>query len=315
MRSTVFHLAIAGTALFGVSAASADIAPGEYLMVVDSTNERLVLFDSYDGSLVEENFLDISGALPDELNSFTPKHAIQVDDEIWVTDQPEDRVDRFSIDGEYLGSVGGELGGLSNVRGMSYIDGLVHVANAGSGNNAPGESIVQIDPQSSQIVSSFQVDGSPWMPLATDDGMFVSFSGSETRIEEYSTTGQSLGIFHEGGDADGFQQIAHASEGGLWAASFFGDLSTRGIYRYDDDGNQVDFFDPGFPRGVHELGNGDVMWTDFIGVDVLDPATGESTLIFDDGSFQFIDTLVLPSPGALAALGIAGLVGRGRRRR
>jgi len=313
MKRTLINLVL-GT---GIAVSFAGVAQGaDYRMVVDSGNDRVLLFDGFDGTLVNDNFIDIAGSLPDGMVSSTPKHALQVGDEIWITDQLRDRIDRFSLDGSYLSSIGGEVpgGGLDNIRGMGMIDGSVYVANAGSNNDAPGQSLVQINPNTGDIIGNFSVDGSPWTPLAWDGNIAVSFSGgSDSRIELYDFDGDSQGIFHQG-QANFIQQINPSSSGGMWAAAFSG-LSTRGIYEYDADGNQVNFWNLGAARGVNELGNGMVMWADGAGVDILDPSTGVSTTIFDDGSFQYISTLTLPAPGALGLLALAGVAGGRTRRR
>ena len=78
----------------------------------------------------------------------TPRAAIQVNNEIWVTDQGPNvnAIFRFDHDGGFLGRIGGNTagGGLSNVRGIRFIDGVVYAVNAGTDNGAPGPSIVRI---------------------------------------------------------------------------------------------------------------------------------------------------------------------------
>lgn len=73
---------LAGLATFGNAA--------EYLMIPDSsstTGRRVMLFSPIDGSLVSPNFINLNALT----GASTPKHALQVGGEIWVSDQVADR--------------------------------------------------------------------------------------------------------------------------------------------------------------------------------------------------------------------------------
>jgi len=61
-------------------------------------------------------------------------------------------------------------------------------------------------------------------------------------------------------------------------------------------------------RGVIELGNGSVMWTNGAGFWV------GGDLVFDGGSGRYLSMLTIPTPSGLAVLGVVGLVGVRRRR-
>jgi hypothetical protein len=135
--------ASAVAALTGLASSVHAGNPLGFLVVPDSTNDVIVTFDPFDGSLINSNYID--------LNQFdttgTPKHALQVGNEIWVSDQIRDRIDRFSLAGGYLSTIGGNVagGGLDNIRGMAVVGNEVWVTNAGTNNDAPGDSIVRID--------------------------------------------------------------------------------------------------------------------------------------------------------------------------
>lgn len=290
-----------------VATAAVEAGSTQYLMVVDSGNDRVMLFDPFDGSLVEETFIDIAGNLPGDLTSGTPKQAIQVDDQVWISDQLRSRIDRFSIEGDYIDSIGGgETDGMSNIRGLMRVGDTVYVANNGTANDAPGQSILTLD-LDGNITGNFAVSGSPWSPIVWGDNLLLSFSGAGSRIDEISFDGQVVGTFHQG-SANFIQQINANSLGGVYAAAFSG-LTTRGIYQYDADGAQVNFWNVGPARGVHELGNGLVLWADGVAVDVLDPATGVTVSVFDGaGSFQFISPLEIPDSGIVGDLNGDGVV-------
>ena len=123
-----------------------------FLMVPDSVSDRILLFDPVDGSLVNNNFID--GSEDTGLGIFsTPINAIQVDSEIWVSDQIADAIFRFDLQGSYLGVVGdndgdGDTDGLDNIRGIEYANGLIYVKNSVTDNDAPGnaEDVVDYNP-------------------------------------------------------------------------------------------------------------------------------------------------------------------------
>lgn len=101
-----------------------------FLMIPDSVSDRIVLFDPDDGSLVDDNFID--GSDETGLGIFqTPLNAVQVNQEIWVSDQVADAIFRFDLQGNYLSIVGdndgdGDTDGLDNIRGLEFINGLVY---------------------------------------------------------------------------------------------------------------------------------------------------------------------------------------------
>ena len=65
-------------------AISSEAKAADFLMIPDSQSDRVLLFDPVDGSLVNDNFVDGTGLFT------TPLNAIQVNQEIWVSDQVED---------------------------------------------------------------------------------------------------------------------------------------------------------------------------------------------------------------------------------
>ncbi|MEM6401184.1 MAG: hypothetical protein AAF757_13270, partial [Cyanobacteria bacterium P01_D01_bin.116] len=71
-----------------------------FLMIPDSVGDRILLFDSNDGSLIDDNFID--GSETGDGIFQTPINAIQVNQEIWVSDQVADAIFRFDLQGNYL---------------------------------------------------------------------------------------------------------------------------------------------------------------------------------------------------------------------
>ena len=119
----------------------AGAAPPKYVVVVDSGNDGLSLVDSTSGAMVNAAWVRYSDWGLDA-TSGTPKDAIRVGNQLWVSDQLQDAIHRFSLSvahPEYLGTISG---GIDNIRGLECRDGVVFVSNAGSNNGAPGPSIM-----------------------------------------------------------------------------------------------------------------------------------------------------------------------------
>src|SRR5688572_10118276 len=106
-------------------------------MITDWTSDRVMLFSEVDGSIVNLDFLLDDAGVGYNWNS--PRDALQVGNEIWVSDQISDSVTRFTTAGVFIADI---TGGMDNIRGMCFANNKVYVSNAGSGNGAPGNAIV-----------------------------------------------------------------------------------------------------------------------------------------------------------------------------
>lgn len=286
-----------------VLAASAGVAFGQtYIMGVDSTNDAIHLFDANDGSLVQQSFIDL---VP--FNAGTPKHALQVGNEIWVSDQLRDNIQRFDLTGAHLGTIG--VDGLDNIKGMEVVGNQVWVTNAGSNNNAPGNSIVFIDIATQSISGSVATNGSLF-DLMNFNGQVLGSNITTENLELYDLNGNYVGDFHvsDGVSSIDFpQQLALRANGNVLAAGF---SPPSGVFEFDPFGNSLGIVagqDLG-TRGVIELGNGSIMWTNgggfFVGSDS----------VLSDVSGQYLSLVVIPTPSGLAVIGLCGLLGARRRR-
>lgn len=277
-------------------------ANAQYVMMADSTNNRMVLFNPFDGSLVNSNYFGLAGG--------TPVHALQVNNEIWVSEQIGDRIARFDVFGNSLGAI---TGGLDNIRGMGLVNNTVYVTNAGTQNGAPGAAVVMFDTAGNNM-GSFSTVGtapSPFGILAYRDDILVSSSSANDDIHQFSLTGASLGTFHNTTNLNFAEQMAYATNGDILVAGF----SSNNIVRLDaNDGSLLGSFTASGARGVYQLGNGNIMWTSGTGAFVFDVNTGGNTLIYSGGG-RYLDFLAIPTPGAAAAMGLAGLAFGARRRR
>ena len=245
-----------------------------YLMMPDSTNDVLVLFNSEDGALVNGNYFALAGG--------TPVRALQVENEIWVSEQIGDRVSRWSSTGQFLGQIGGQVpgGGLDNIRGIERIGDLVYVTNSGANNDAPGNAVVVFD-LTGTWVSQFSTVGFAPSPFAVlpygNDELLVSSSSANDDVHRFTLAGLSLGTFHNSNALNFAQQMNYAHNGDILVAGF----SSNTVVRLDPvTGDVISSFAASGARGVVQLDNGNILWTNSAGAHVFDPDVGTSTLVY-----------------------------------
>ncbi len=244
MRSMAAAMVVAaGTAAMGQT----------YLMVPDSLRDVVMLFDPTDGTLVNPAWINLVGLAPSQ----TPIAAIEVDDEIWISDQLADMIYRFTKDEFAPQHLGNISGGMDNIRGIVRVGDTVYVTNAGLNNGAPGNGVVMIDVATRAVIGSFP-SGSPFDILPFGANLLVNDIGSAARkIDEFTTGGSHVRVFATGPNFP--EQMTYNAAGNILVATF---SSPIGIFEFDTNGSQVNFYAVGTGnRGVHELGNGDILLT------------------------------------------------------
>ncbi|MEM8679762.1 MAG: hypothetical protein AAGF97_10460 [Planctomycetota bacterium] len=302
-------------------------ALGQFLMIPDSSADSIGLYSPVDGSLIDANF--IVDANNDETYNFsTPKEAIQVGNEIWVSDQIEDAVFIFDLAGNYLTKIGQDTMGnatgvFDNNRGLAFANGTVYVSNSGSSNGAPGDAIVTVDPATKMATGNFVVTD-PTTGDVTDPFDVALYEGDLLITDiNAGTNGDGIDLValdgsyisrlvsSDGVDGIDFPQQASAkqSDSNFVVAGF---SPPDGLYEYDSMGTELAYFPGTAQRGVFELQNGNYLYTGGAGTFVLDPATG-GTMMVGAGS-QYISPLTIPEPrGAWLALGMSAVLLTRRR--
>ena len=309
MNRAILCVAVVGLAA-GLASAQSRGEGDCTLMIPESTNDRVMLFDSFDGSLINNNWIDLAPA-----GASTPINAVQVGEEIWVSDQVADSIFRYSLDGStHLGTISG---GMDNIRGIEWVGNTVYVSNSGTGNGAPGKAVITIDVGTQSINGSFLVGpggtGDPFDVLDYFGNLLVNDIAGDD-IETHGTNGVFMSTFHSSDGTTGIdfpEQMTRTAGGTVLAGGF---STPAGIYEYDQAGNQINYWDVGASvRGVHQLGNGNILFTDGDGVHVLDINTGLITDSILGVSARYAECVV-PAPGALSLVGLAGLAAFRRRR-
>ena len=273
-------------------------------MVPESTNDRVMLFDAFDGSLINADFIS-EGVVGDVMA--TPIEAQLVGNEIWVTDQLNDVVNRFSADGSsFLGAISDVS--LDNLRGFEVLGGTAYVAGI------DGVHRIDVATQSYLGLNAYRGDDSSIFDVYNFGGdLYVS----NNTLQDIDIIDLSGNLAQTVVDSDGVsgidfpEQIAGLDNGNFMVAGF---ISPSGVYEFTTEGDDLGIIagaDAG-PRGAYELGNGNIMYTNGSGVFVFDVNTGGLTQVAS-GSARFITELV-PAPSSATLLALAGMCATRRRR-
>jgi hypothetical protein len=260
-------------------------AQQSFLLIPDWDNDRVCAFSPVDGSLINANFIPTNRDLFD-----SPKHALPTPSgTILVSDQLKDAIHEFDGFGSYIRTVANlPNNGIDNIRGMAIREGKLYVT-VGSGTYQNTIQRFNLDGTGQETFIGANLD-SPFAIYFRENDMLISNSRNPALIRQFDLNGAFLGQW--GGTTIRFpQQITRRrSNGNLLVAGF---SPSTGVYEFDAAGNQVAYYAVGAPRGVYELQNGLIMFTDGAGVKVFDPNAPNpaSTVqtIFSPGNFQYIE--------------------------
>ncbi|MCL4838259.1 MAG: IPTL-CTERM sorting domain-containing protein [Thermoanaerobaculia bacterium] len=277
--SRVVRFSLCGAVFAALAVCLAAAVPAQVLMMPDSTNNRLVHFSPVDGSVVNPNVFALAAG--------TPLHAMQVGQEIWVSEQVGDRISRWDATGTFLGAVGAPpTGGLDNVRGMALLGGVIHITNSGTNNTAPGNAVVRFDTAGTNLGSftTAALAPSPFGILEHPSGMLVSSSSANDDIHAFTLAGASAGTFHNSTSLNFAEQMDYALNGDVLVAGF----SSNNVVRLDPTtGALISSFAASGARGVAQLANGNILWSNGSGAHVYNVSTGTSTQVYTGGGRYF----------------------------
>lgn len=258
----------------------------EQIAVIQSPH--VLILDAMTGDIVNASFIEMD-------NPGTPKGIIQVGEEIWISQQVGNRVDRYNLQGEFISSISG---GLGNIRGLGIVNNSeVWVTNAGTQNGAPGNAIVRFDFDGNNLgfFMTTPESTSPFDVVDNGNGeVYISYSTSNN-IERRDYSGNHLGNIVPTGVVSFIQQLHITQNNDLLAGVFSNNASgnNQGIYRFNiSNGNILNYYSQSGLRGVRELGNGNILFTNNSGIHRLNVSTGVATLL-SAGSAQFIGGVLL----------------------
>lgn len=255
--------------------ALAAVAPAQYVTTYDTATDRLVMFNPADGSLVGTTIFQVSNTVQ--------VSAIDVNGQIWVSEQTGDRVVRYDANGNVLGVIGPTFvgGGLDNIRGMVFSNGVVYVTNDGANNGATADSLVAFDAAGNHLQTmALSNTTSPFAVIPFQGDLLVVASDDTTTddVHRYTTAGVSVGTFHNSTAIDFGHQGVLASDGNVWVATFTSDTLVK--LDATNGANVLQTIPASGARGVCELLNGNMLWTNGSGVWLYDVVTTTSTLVF-----------------------------------
>ena len=300
-----FVASLAGALALSVSALARGL-----LLVPDSLADVVLGFDPYDGTYVGE-------VIPRYAGFQTPINAIDsTRGTIYVSDQVSDAVFEFDYSGNYIRTITNlASSGVDNIRGIAIRDGYLYVTcGAGTWNNTVQR--FDLDGGGRSTFASTNLS-SPFDVYFRENDVLVSNSSSDD-IEWFDLNGGYLGKFVDStgvGNVNFPEQIARRANGNVLVAGFSPPI---GVYEYDPEGVLLRFYAFGNGnRGVYELGNGDIMFTDGNNVYRIDSGTGSLVVLKSGGSFRFIDWSPVPEPNSIAGLAFAltGVLAMRRKRR
>ncbi|MCB9914871.1 MAG: hypothetical protein H6828_06930 [Planctomycetes bacterium] len=250
------------------------LAGAQTLMIPDSTADTVMLFSAVDGSLINPVFIDLTTATPAPA---TPIEAIEVGNEIWISDQLADTVFRYTSDGTtFLGTA---TVGRDNMRGIELIHGSVYVTNSGTGGAGYGD-VCKEYATDGTLLNTFPV-GDPFDVIDNGGELLIANIADES-LDRYAYDGTFIAKLHDSDGVTGIdfpEQLVRRANGNILAAGF---SPPAGVYEYDQAGTQLNYWDTSTLaglRGVAELDNGMLLITSGGGVYTLDPGTGATTLI------------------------------------
>lgn len=243
-----------------------------YLLVSESSNNSVMLLDFATGNLVMPDFI------PPQSNISVLKQARQSPrSTISISDQTGDVILDYDTTGSLIGifapSIGPHSGILQNVRGHDYkpYDNNLLVCNAQGGNF---NRVVEFDSLGNYLGQFFPDNSGgllgPFDILVRTNDVLVTGSTSSA-AHRYDHNGSYLNDF-----ATNIlfpQQMVEFPNGNIGISSFG---SSGGLKIYDENGNLVNEFNSvSGLRGVHYLGNGNIIVTNSAGVHEINGTTGD----------------------------------------
>jgi subtilisin family serine protease len=276
---------------------------GGVLLVPNQTTGAVMAFDQQTGELLDEEFIPWHQFDPDRDSpfSYSPIHLLPnaTGDGFLLSDQLRWVITEYDLAGNFrrvFAPTTGERGEIiGNIRGMSWSPWGTLLVTVASGDNA--DSIVELDADGDYL-GTFIPPGldeldSPWYVLPREGDILVSASGSEA-IHSFALDGTTANDRFAG--LNWPAQLVELDNGNILTVNWSGG-DGPGVREFDRDGNLIGRYvaSGSSYKGVHELGNGNLLVTTSTGVHEID-RVGE---VFDTkasgiGTARYITHVRLP---------------------
>ena len=335
--------------LAGLTIVANAFASEPLILIPDSLRDRVSAFRASDGSVVNLDFIPKDGRLVLPMQAVgTPWGTILVIDagnvaNVSGTDEvrlDDDAILEYDLNGQYIRTLvtglqvtGGQVKGLGeSFQGICVIGSTVYftycdtLCSGCSPAQMPGDqnAVWRIDADGTGLQVVCDAQSNPGLgvlrgitPIGPEPGFFlVADSGGDDL--KYLGTDCAAFTWHDSNGANGIdfpQQICVLDpnfptpfpDAAVVVAGF---SQPSGLYLYDAYGVELfPYSVPTSPRGVHQLDNGEWIYTGGTMVRALNPITGVDRLIVDvvgpSGNFRWISRLDVapPCPGDLDGSG------------
>lgn len=273
-------------------------ASAQRLMVCENNNDRVMLIDANDGSLIDPNWIDLrahAGTQPGR-----PLEAVEAPNgEIYISDQEKDLIFHYSAGGDYLGE---STVPLDNPRGIEVAYGSLWVCKGSVSQNGQGAYLVQMD-MNMNVLATYTGVGDPfdaqkYFHNGVDGLLLTDIQNEQILFFDPANPGATI-VLHSSNAVtsyeDAHQISVRPSNGRLLVTSGF---DPAGIFEIDPvTGLQTQAVDTNaafnylWLNAAWELGNGRILYTRLGGVHVYDPQTGTQTTSVPAIAAQFISPL------------------------
>ena len=272
-----------------VLAALAPFSSAQDLLIPDITHGRIMRFDATTGALIDANAIDVS-----QLSSGVVIRPAEVlfapNGELWMGDLLTDRIERFAGDGSsYLGSI--DIGAM-DVIGGAVFDDSVWMTKLDLGMSGNISRLVQLDADGTivgEYPTQIPFDLEPYTFQGLD-GLLVSDNLNDSILFLDVLAPTTTALFFSSGSISIPWQVYATPSGRVWLVE---GLISNELWELDASGlvlDEIDLEPFGLTnsRGVHELPNGNVLFTTEQGVHILDRSAGTVSTVWSGGAAYYI---------------------------
>lgn len=303
-----FRLAMAALVAFAATGAS---SAQEVLLVPDWTGKRVISIDPNNGSVINPNFITTGDRLRQPVNAIASGKGT-----ILVSDQLADAIFEYDGEGNFLRTFTDlASSGIDAPKGIAVHNGeLYAVVTSG----ALEDTVQKFNLDTGERIGTFATGFTNGADITFRANDALLGDNDTDDILQFSHGGSLLGTLHNSDGVSGIDlpyQILEEPGGNLFVGGW---AAPSGLYEYDALGNQLAVHGTGFVRGGTRLGNGNILYTQFNAITIIDKDTGTLSNIMGTGNWQFIERVpvgaAIPEPGTLTLMG-AGLAALFVRRR